>query len=312
MTQKRIADVIEKHFESLTSIAFTLSGRFAGEDVHAFRVEVKKLRAMLRLAGSCQGLRGRLPDRLHSFYGMAGIIRNLQLQRRSLTDFGNKGKQELPTSCAAVLDSRIVTAISLAQLCLDQKHPFEKTSELLEGLPERIDVAAGRRFVRREMRSFLSLRDERMMPKNRAKLLDRVKPDERVMQGEHAMPDERVKPDEHMSFTRVVDEERLHSFRKSLKDLLYTWPYLSKGARGEIGSMGLSTEKAIKYFADLLGEFRDTCLRLELLQDSDYLFSAGPQSREFLQAAERSWIADKELLLEKINMLLRSRENVIL
>ena len=267
MRQKRIADVICRHYKKLTSISHALSGKFGEEDVHAFRVEVKELRAMLRLAGSCRGVRGKLvlPDRLHSFYGMTGIIRNLQLQRGSLTDFAEKGTQELPTSCAAVLDSRIATAISLAQLCLDQKHPFEKVEQLLEELPERINAADGRRFVRQEMKSFVLL------------------------------------PDGQMSFTRAVDEERLHLFRKSLKDLLYAWPYLSKEVREGIRPMGFSSRKAIKLFAELLGDFRDTCLCLQLLQDNDFLFScADPQSKAFLQAACRSWIGEKELLLEKI------------
>jgi CHAD domain-containing protein len=282
MRQKRIADVIRRHYKNLTSISHVLSGKFAGEDVHAFRVEVKELRAMLKLAGSCRRGRGKpgrpgtvklimLPDRLHSFYGMTGIIRNLQLQRRSLSDFANKGPQELPASCGAVLDGRIATAISLAQLCLDQKQPFEKVDQLLEVLPERITAAAGRKFVRREMKSFLSLPDDHLSAAN-----------------------------VNRAFARAADEERLHLFRKSLKDLLYAWPYLSKGAREEIRPMGFSSKKAVKLLAELLGDFRDTCLRLQLLQDNDFLFGSGPQSRDFLQAAGRSWIAEKELLLKKI------------
>jgi CHAD domain-containing protein len=82
MVSQKIHLAIQRHYRRVKTLGKTVAETWAEEDIHQFRVEVKKLRAFLRLAGSTHtGIKPRLPRRLHTFYSMVGIVRCLQLQR---------------------------------------------------------------------------------------------------------------------------------------------------------------------------------------------------------------------------------------
>jgi CHAD domain-containing protein len=84
MTQQNILHILKSRFEKIQATFDVAITYFDAEDVHNFRVEVKKLRAFLHLVPS--GVNVKLPPNLHHFYRMVGGIRNLQLQEQRIHD----------------------------------------------------------------------------------------------------------------------------------------------------------------------------------------------------------------------------------
>src|SRR5690348_18289101 len=95
MKQKEIKEVITNHFDVMNSLFHKISHEFNAEDIHHFRVEVKKLRAFLRLLTASEKLEGPLlPENLKSLYRYVGIIRNIQLHRHHLFKIGRASCRE--------------------------------------------------------------------------------------------------------------------------------------------------------------------------------------------------------------------------
>jgi len=73
-----------RHITQLRLLSKKVAAGFSADDIHELRVEAKKLRALLRLAGPDDR---RFPKTFRHIYKAAGEIRNLQLLRRRLTAF---------------------------------------------------------------------------------------------------------------------------------------------------------------------------------------------------------------------------------
>jgi CHAD domain-containing protein len=84
MTQQETIHTLKSHFEKIQASFDAAIAYLDAEDIHAFRVEVKKLRAFLHLGSS--GAKAKPPGRLHLFYRMVGEIRNLQLQEQRIRE----------------------------------------------------------------------------------------------------------------------------------------------------------------------------------------------------------------------------------
>src|SRR6516162_822833 len=82
MKGKEINEIIEDKFKTLSKLSQKITRKF---DIHDFRVEVKKLRAFLRLLDiKKRNDEPIIPKLLKTFYGYIGIIRNIQLYKHSL------------------------------------------------------------------------------------------------------------------------------------------------------------------------------------------------------------------------------------
>jgi CHAD domain-containing protein len=84
MTQQETIRVLKSRFEKIQASFDVAITYLDAEDIHAFRVEVKRLRAFLHLVSKEVNI--KLPRRLHQFYRMVGEIRNLQLQEQRIRD----------------------------------------------------------------------------------------------------------------------------------------------------------------------------------------------------------------------------------
>ncbi len=84
MTQQETIHTLKSLFEKIQASFDVAIAYLDAEDIHAFRVEVKKLQAFLHLVSS--GAKVKTPGRLHLFYRMVGEIRNLQLQEQRIRD----------------------------------------------------------------------------------------------------------------------------------------------------------------------------------------------------------------------------------
>lgn len=150
MQHDEITSEIRKYLRKLETLAGKVAARPDADDVHAFRVEVKKLRAFIRLTTpQGQSVSRRLPKSIRRFYHSAAVIRNLQLQRQSLADLHDRGHFALPDGLLELLDHRIMAAGKQATRQLHGKRPFgEAGKKLLSGLPERLTGAQKHGFIR--------------------------------------------------------------------------------------------------------------------------------------------------------------------
>ena len=82
MTQQETIHTIKSYFEKIQASFDVAIAYLDAEDIQAFRIEVKKLWAFLHLVSN--GAKVKPPRRLHVFYRMVGVIRNLQLQEQRI------------------------------------------------------------------------------------------------------------------------------------------------------------------------------------------------------------------------------------
>jgi len=262
MASQKIHLAVQRHYRRAKTLARTVAETWGEEDIHQFRVEVKKLRACLRLAGATHtGIKARLPGKLHGFYSMVGIIRCLQLFRKGLEEGAARLKKELPDTCSARLEGRIETAVAVIKEYLKLNFPLGKPRA-----EWRVPVHG--HGATRGIEAFI--RDKRD-----SMLSDRILP----------------------------DEEGLHAMRKAMKDILYAWSCFSGD---DILLLPEKWRSAGNLHActDVLGEFHDICLQLQVLQDSHFLLSVDGEAGALLEKVRLLWLRDKEDKLEQLRHLL--------
>ena len=80
-------NIIIKHYRALRKLIITINKDFETEAIHKLRVEYKKLRAFLRMISNEKPSQEKIkiPHKLKKAYAIAGSIRDLQLQQKSIT-----------------------------------------------------------------------------------------------------------------------------------------------------------------------------------------------------------------------------------
>src|ERR1051326_2620249 len=86
MKHDEMIELAGKNFDEINRLAKKIIHHFNAEDIHDFRVNIKKFRAFLRMASMENDDSGKykLPKRLKKFYEIAGNIRSLQLQEQHI------------------------------------------------------------------------------------------------------------------------------------------------------------------------------------------------------------------------------------
>ncbi|HTI10542.1 MAG TPA: CHAD domain-containing protein [Puia sp.] len=154
MKQKEIIRIIRKQFEKINTAYRSLIRTYSAEDIHAFRVAVKKVRGFLRLAG----LPGKLPGKLSRFYRITGTIRNLQLQQQNIRKVCMASGNEPPPYYLQVLETEISGNILLANFLAKGRNSFKKEEQrLIDRLPVRISKKATERFIHTRMKEMHTL-----------------------------------------------------------------------------------------------------------------------------------------------------------
>ena len=141
-------NIIIKHYRALHKLIKTIDKDFEAEAIHKFRVEYKKLRAFLRMVSEEkeEQLKIKIPGKLKKAYAVAGSIRDLQLQHKSiLTIAGEQAKKIKP-----------YLKLLQHQIKILQPHfrtiPLNTTidkriKETRELIPGKIDLIAAGKFV---------------------------------------------------------------------------------------------------------------------------------------------------------------------
>lgn len=145
MKRNHLTQTIHRHTTRLRLLSKKVAEGFSLGDIHSLRVEAKKLRALLRLAGPDDR---RFPKSFRRIYKAAGEIRNLQLLRRRLEVFRADDQEPVPADFFLNMDERILLAEQETRRQIETAGKLNKLSRRsISGLPVRLTRARQVHFV---------------------------------------------------------------------------------------------------------------------------------------------------------------------
>ncbi|MCG2616285.1 CHAD domain-containing protein [Terrimonas sp. NA20] len=133
--------IIDHSLKKIMKYRQNMQRDMAAEDVHQFRVEVKKLRAFPRMISADQRNKIKIPGRLRDEYRKAGAIRDLQL----LT--GHTTGAVVKTKYARELDGKRKSLISHAGKTGIIRWIKKADKKIRKGLPQYLPVAVAAKFI---------------------------------------------------------------------------------------------------------------------------------------------------------------------
>lgn len=182
-----IIDVYKTRFKKLSKYYHNLPGDFGANDIHHFRLEIKKLRAFIRLINISPGQhQHKIPKGLKSFYNLAGNIRNLQLHQHRIIKLSNDLLLEAPGMYLQYLHKEEKAMRKQARQIAENLSFKDFQNKLIEEAPERLTKDTQNDFIQ----------------KNRIRLHEIL-----------TLP--------------FYADEALHEVRKILKDLVCNFNYIS-------------------------------------------------------------------------------------
>lgn len=225
MKQHDAIHVLEKRYRNLKRYYPDILEEFDVEAIHHFRLDVKKLRAFLRLLNACgkqqNGL--QIGNKLHDFYHAAGIVRCLQLQKVMVQQWCRQFHYAEPLTYLSILylkeeDAKVILRMAGQIFSVDKEE-------------SRVMKAARHGLDGQMEESFVTLK--------KAALLQCFSANE-------------------------LNDEIFHTIRKVLKDLLYVWNYVAPFFEEVFGPKSLTRDACIQ-LTDCLGDFQDVCIALTFL-----------------------------------------------
>lgn len=130
--EKDIIHYIDIQFEKLEDLVKKSANNFNKIQIHRFRVQVKKLRAFLRLLQSnpSQKKKLKIPGNLKKIYRAAGEIRNIQNHRSWIKDFFQN--KSIPKTYLVLLKKKLNASKQKMNDSLDKKPGFQKKKNEIE------------------------------------------------------------------------------------------------------------------------------------------------------------------------------------
>lgn len=223
--QHNVIHTLQKRYHNLNRYRPDVLEEFDVEAIHRFRLEIKKLRAFLRLLnGSGEQQKGlRIGRKLRDFYHAAGNVRCLQLQKEMVLQWCRQFHYAEPLAYLAILHQKEEEAKILVR--------EEGQLLSLEKEESRVLKAAHHGFDDRLEQAFVALK--------KAALVQFLSAFE-------------------------LNDETLHSIRKVLKDLLYVWNWIGPFIEEAFDPKHFNRDACIK-LTDRLGDFQDLCIAMTFL-----------------------------------------------
>lgn len=257
MKEKEIVEVVENRFKTINKLSHKIIKEFNTDDIHNFRVEVKKLRAFFRLLDTEKEMEQPLiPKLLKTFYGYIGIIRNIQLHRHNLFKYITDYKIEKPDEYLTVLGAEQNYWQKDAEDLMEDNN-FDETEEtILKRLPGKLEKSAIKKFI------------EKKLDELKTQLAD------------------------------VKDDVIIHTIRKILKDILYTWDYIKHHADLPAA---ISKEEDLKLFTSQLGSFRDKSIQLEFLQPQYLDKIKDENEKNIMLKIKEQFLREKKIMIQELS-----------
>ncbi len=151
MTRKQIVKTVGDLFKRINKLSRKIIKTWDADDIHVFRVQVKKLRAFLRLLNSVNKTENPLiPEPLKTFYRYIGYIRNIQLHCDKFIEQHATYKAHPPVAYMKMIgDEKRYWQSAAADLITG--HGFrDSEEEILENLPDKVGRSTKKRFLEKK------------------------------------------------------------------------------------------------------------------------------------------------------------------
>lgn len=220
------------------------------EDIHHFRVEIKKLTMLLHALSSSQNHSNKmkLPKKMNKFYTTIGAIRNIRLQQNRIIELVNNSGEAKPSTYLGLLNNEAIKKIQKTKIICRSMNDLTKQETKFENTfkkkPKTVSI---KRFLLGELK---------MLSKQ-------------------------------MPLSNTMSDKKFHSIRKIFKDILYAMPYINKKGQTYLPDW-MSNQTKLNSLTNLLGDFQDTCTGLKFLR-SYYLKKVTRNERILLLNIKKGW-----------------------
>ena len=158
MKKEELLLQVKKKLKVINRLSQRIIEDFDMISIHDFRVEIKKLRSFLRLAAAESGNKlPVLPNRMKTFYGYAGMVRNIQIHLQSVKNYAEINKQPIPKEYISILEKE---KKHWQQEATDLMHDNDFSGdeeEIINNLPDKLTQSAIRRFSKAKKEDFFQL-----------------------------------------------------------------------------------------------------------------------------------------------------------
>jgi CHAD domain-containing protein len=233
---------------------------FGMEDIHSFRVEIKKLKAFLHLLKTDLKHASRLkfPKRLNKINKSLGRLRVFQLQQQNFNKTMNETGLSIPPSYLDTLSAKAaVYKLKTEELQKNIKPVKKEMADIKRHSPHKLYHTTLEKFINLKMNAIQNL----LLPE-------------------------------------VLEEKSLHLIRKHLKDIQYNIPFLKKD-QAEKPDSRILTGKKIQSVAGILGDFHDIRVALSLLDEDLNELNMSEDEKILLLKIRNKWETEKENIRQR-------------
>lgn len=259
--KKEPGHIIYYYFKRLNKNARVIERDFSEEAIHLFRVDVKKLRAflrMLRLEAEDPGELKFSPE-FKKMYSLTGKIRDRQLLLKRLAKINNKKDNRLDKTIS-LFEQELEELIKKKEEILSKKEFAEIEEKIEKHLPSKADDALIKKFFLQKsgvIKEIISKADYKDL--------------------------------------------QLHNLRKNIKDIIYIISIFRDDLKNPLSFLfwDKAELKLAEDLSHILGLFNDTYIALSFLKPAD-IKKGDTVEKEFLLLLRRQWLAEKLKLKKEI------------
>jgi CHAD domain-containing protein len=160
MKKEEIIEYVQDSFKKIHKLGEHVLNDFNEGSVHEFRKEIKRLRAFLRLLSVEKHEEDKLKitKKLKTFYGYIGIIRNLQLQQKNISEYIKASLDKFPEAYFKTLIKEMENWEVTTRKYMDVEKDFLNDEEkILEQLPDKFTKPLIVRFINQEVSELMNL-----------------------------------------------------------------------------------------------------------------------------------------------------------
>ena len=150
MKKDEIHGVLNDHFKKIDKYFHKIMKEFEEEDIHMFRVEIKKLRSFLHLVEmeKEEGIHFNTAKKLKTIYGYVRITRNLQLQIKLIRESVKDG-DALPSEYLNKLKKELGEWQNKIRDYMGEENNFYDEEELLRArMPDKLKKKSITQYIR--------------------------------------------------------------------------------------------------------------------------------------------------------------------
>jgi CHAD domain-containing protein len=266
MKEDAIIAILELRIKKIRKHFFKLQESLDPEELHDFRLEMKKLKAFLRLlnTGKPHGKKIRLSKEVKEYYSLTGNVRNLQLYEQRIQRLVEEHQLAKPVAYLALLEQETIKAIEQLKPAAEKISFQQLRKKVLEFVPSRLDASDCKYYLVLQQNALAAL----LLPVTNR-------------------------------------DEALHEVRKIIKDIGYNRAYLSSYMSLILPAFLIKKEQT-DAIGEKLGAFHDLCVSLYLIQLPIALQVKGQEERAVLQELESIIESDKRKMKAEVMQQLSS------